>query len=870
MTVAQRLYALILSVGVGFAALAAIDHYQMAEVYEEANYSNSNSLPSVAVLNDISQTFNTLRIWVSRHILHDDPVMKLETESDIARFRQQLEESYSKYETLIVDDNDRALLDNVKARVGNYYQKMEAILLASRAGDVALARDLYIDIANEGSAGNNAINELIAYNSRFAQDKAGHAHQVLEQTNRISLVMTGLIALLMLLSGYLIVRSLMRQLGGEPAMAADVANRIARGDVSSEIRLRDGDRTSLMAAMHEMQKAIKSVIAEQMRVSGEYRSGNFAARMDANRFDGSFRTMAENINSMAVSQTELMQKVAQCLAEFSKGNFDATLERFPGQLACINASIEELRGNIRAVIEDLRNMSLEHDAGNIDARLDETAFKGSFAEMVRGVNTMVGAHVAEKEEMIHVMRALGDGDFTIEIQQYPGKKAEINNNLDRLKGKLQGILDSVKWVTNEHVQGNIDMTLHEHMFKGGFSEIAAAINTIVGLQMDLTEKALNVVKAFGEGDFEASLEQFPGKKAFVNEAIEQVRANLKALNEDAQMLAAAAREGRVTVRADATRHHGDFRKIIEGVNETLEMIVTPIVTVKAAAETINTAAKEIAQGNTDLSQRTEEQASSLEETASSMEQLASTVKQNAENAKQANQLAMTASSVAVKGGEVVQQVVGTMSAINESAKKIEDIISVIDGIAFQTNILALNAAVEAARAGEQGRGFAVVAGEVRNLAQRSASAAKEIKSLITDSVEKTGEGTALVEHAGKTMDEIVHSVKRVADIIAEIAAASVEQSTGIDQVNSAVSQMDEVTQQNAALVEQAAAAAESLMEQAEEMNTVVSVFKLDDEVQSLAVTGDMKVVRSAVTEIPAPRVVRPARTGTDDDDWEEF
>src|SRR5690554_6021060 len=196
MTGAQRLYALILSVGVGFAALAAIDHYQMAEVYEEANYSNANSLPSVAVLNDISQTFNTLRIWVSRHILHDDPVMKLETESDIARFRQQLEESYSKYETLIVDDNDRALLDNVKARVGNYYQKMEAILLASRAGDVALARDLYIDIANEGSAGNNAINELIAYNSRFAQDKAGHAHQVLEQANRISLVMTGLIALL--------------------------------------------------------------------------------------------------------------------------------------------------------------------------------------------------------------------------------------------------------------------------------------------------------------------------------------------------------------------------------------------------------------------------------------------------------------------------------------------------------------------------------------------------------------------------------------------------------------------------------------------------------------------------------------------------
>jgi methyl-accepting chemotaxis protein len=205
----------------------------------------------------------------------------------------------------------------------------------------------------------------------------------------------------------------------------------------------------------------------------------------------------------------------------------------------------------------------------------------------------------------------------------------------------------------------------------------------------------------------------------------------------------------VTVRADASAHQGDFRKVVEGVNATLETIVAPIIIVKEAAETINTAAGEISSGNNDLSSRTEQQASSLEETAASMEELASTVKQNAENAKQANQLAMAASGVAIKGGDVVGQVVMTMANINESARKIEDIISVIDGIAFQTNILALNAAVEAARAGEQGRGFAVVAGEVRNLAQRSASAAKEIKELITDSVSKTTEGTAQVENAGK-------------------------------------------------------------------------------------------------------------------------
>ena len=300
-----------------------------------------------------------------------------------------------------------------------------------------------------------------------------------------------------------------------------------------------------------------------------------------------------------------------------------------------------------------------------------------------------------------------------------------------------------------------------------------------------------------------------------------------------------------------------------------------VVQVREASETINTAAGEISSGNNDLSSRTEQQASSLEETAASMEELASTVKQNAENSKQANQLASAASGVAVKGGEVVGQVVTTMTSINESAKKIEDIISVIDGIAFQTNILALNAAVEAARAGEQGRGFAVVAGEVRNLAQRSATAAKEIKELITDSVSKTAQGTIQVEEAGKTMQEIVTSVQRVTDIMAEITAASVEQSTGIDQVNQAVTSMDEVTQQNAALVEEAAAAADSLVDQAESLINVVSAFKLNVKNQSVSRRATSSPMRGAPASksssgIKLGTAQAASKTGTHDGDWEEF
>jgi methyl-accepting chemotaxis protein len=284
--------------------------------------------------------------------------------------------------------------------------------------------------------------------------------------------------------------------------------------------------------------------------------------------------------------------------------------------------------------------------------------------------------------------------------------------------------------------------------------------------------------------------------------------------------------GDLTVRIDVNA--GDRASLLHAMRGMRDKLRVMVGDVRAGTDTIATASSQIAAGNHDLSSRTEQQASSLEETAASMEELTSTVKQNADNARQANQLAVSASSIAVKGGSVVAEVVGTMDAINTSSRKIVDIIGVIDGIAFQTNILALNAAVEAARAGEQGKGFAVVAAEVRHLAQRSAAAAKEIKKLIGDSVGKVEEGGKQVAEAGKTMDEIVASVKRVTDIMAEIAAASQEQTAGIEQVNQAITQMDQVTQQNAALVEEAAAAASSLQEQANGLSQVVSVFRLEE------------------------------------------
>ncbi|MGB2831598.1 MAG: methyl-accepting chemotaxis protein [Methylotenera sp.] len=886
MTVAKKMLLLTFVSIVGLIGLTMVSHHQMTDVFTETNYANTNIVPSMVELDKIRYKFNTLRIRVANHTLIKEPGKMAEVEVAIQKLQTELADLFKGYEAYIADDQEKQLLEADKAGLHEYYTRMEPILNASRLNNKALAHELYIAIRLPAEKANGQIAAHIDYKVKLGQLSAEDAFNVKESAKNFSMLLGALILLATAVIGFLITRNLRKELGGEPDEVAAIANRIANGDLNSPIVLSNGDRSSLMVSMSQMQQTLKNVIEEQSVMAEENKAGNLSVVMNADKFHGSYKTMAENVNNMVAYQADVMRKATTCIGEFSNGNFDAPLERFSGQRAFINDSMELLRNNIKTFIADMQHMSSQHDAGDIDVVIDDAKYKGAYAEMVQGVNCMVSGHIEGNKKAISVVKAFGEGDFDAPLEILPGKKAYINEAIESTRKNIKTFVADMNVMSAAHDAGDIDIEMDLKKFKGTYAEMVQGVNSMVFGHIAVKKQAIAVVSAFGKGDFDAPLDQFPGKKAFVNEAIEQVRSNLKALNADVQMLANSARDGKISVRADSSQHQGDFRKIVEGVNETLEMIVGPIGTVKSAVETINTASKEIAQGNADLSRRTEEQAANLEKTAASMEELSSTVKQNADNAKQANQLAVAASGVAVKGGDVVGEVVATMSAINTSAKKIEDIISVIDGIAFQTNILALNAAVEAARAGEQGRGFAVVAGEVRNLAQRSASAAKEIKELITDSVNKTAEGTKQVENAGQTMQEIVTSVKRVTDIIGEIAAASSEQSAGIEQVNEAIMKMDDVTQQNTALVEEAAAAAESLMEQADELMNAVSVFQLEGEGSRSHANhhSDRRIKHnpmrsgrsqplktSALKPAPAKAVkVASVKNGTDDGDWEEF
>ena len=880
MSMTKRMYMLILATAIGLISVTGIAFYKINQVYETTNYTNNHAVPSVQLLDEALAHFEKVNGLIWQHMASTDNAKMQDIETKVATEHKALTDTLDKYEkTMISDKTDGDMLAADRAVLAKFDEMGGQVLTTSLANKKDAARMTLLAGSDVIAEMEKSLSDHRQYNFTLGIDSAKKAAEIKTFAVIEALIIAVVILVIVVILGMYITRNIMKQLGNDPADLAILAKNLADGNLNQKLTVAETDKTSVAYSIKSLQRTLDGFVQSFKYVSDQHDAGDIDVDIDVSRFKGGYADMAAGVNRMVAGHMTMNTKTLEIVKSFGEGDFDAPLEQFPGKKAFINETVEQVRSNLKSLITDAQMLSHAAVAGELSTRADAAKHQGDFRKIVQGVNDTLDAVIGPLNVAAKYVDDISKGNIPAKItDSYNGDFNTVKNNLNQCIDAVNALVSDASMLSQAAVEGRLSTRADASKHQGDFRKIVEGVNNTLDSVIGPLNVAARYVDDISKGDIpEKITDSYNGDFNTIKDNLNTCINAVNALVADANLLSEAARDGRITTRADATSHQGDFRKIVEGVNSTLDMIVTPIAAVKEAVETITTAANEISSGNSDLSSRTEQQASSLEETAASMEELAGTVKQNAENAKQANQLAVAASGVAVKGGEVVSQVVTTMSDINESAKKIEDIISVIDGIAFQTNILALNAAVEAARAGEQGRGFAVVAGEVRNLAQRSASAAKEIKELITDSVSKTTEGTQLVENAGKTMHEVVTSVQRVADIISEIAAASAEQTTGIDQVNQAVTSMDEVTQQNAALVEEAAAAAESLVEQANQLSDVVSVFKLGNSTSPSQNRRSPNSPLRTPAKKPTPVVSKPvavkpmAKTGTDDENgWEEF
>lgn len=656
---------------------------------------------------------------IERNIAYISKLWKEYTDTNISAEEKKIADEYASLRSVFVKDGLLATISLLKQG-----RSTEALNLMSQSV-----------IPKYGEAVSKAV-ELKNYQIKFAKQAYEKSESGFGFTSFLAVLCFFLASGFGLLMGFLIIRKLTRDLGGEPSYAVEAVNRVSKGDFTMNLKVNPDDTTSLVARLKVMQKSINEFVASQDTMVQQHTNGMISETMWAEAFPGTFGKMAEQINHLVGAHITVKMRVIEVVNEYAKGNFNIDMDRLPGEKAKVTDAVDNVKKTLLGLSNELKMLCDAGAEGDFSKRGDANKYEHNYRDILTNFNHMIETCDTGFNDVLRVSQALAKGDLTQAItREYPG--------------------------------------------------------------------ALGEMKA--------------------------------------------------------------------GINSTVENLKEMVSSIQDASTSINTASKEIAAGNNDLSHRTEEQAASLEQTAASMNELTSTVHANTENAKQANQLAIGAAEVASKGVDVVGQVVTTMDSINESSRKITEIITVIDGIAFQTNILALNAAVEAARAGEQGRGFAVVAGEVRNLAQRAAAAAGEIKGLIGDSEVKVAAGSKLVANAGKTMEEIVNAIQNVTTIVSEISSASIEQNSGINQVNMAIAQMDDVTQQNAALVEQAAASAEAMQEQTENLAMLAGHFKVDNNrISSTHAPVKLETYKSSSQVRSAPVVTKPQMSVADNSEWEEF
>mgnify|MGYP000927914707 CR=1 FL=1 len=768
-------FMVLMMVGVG---VFAVD--RMSGIGENLHLVVDDRMPKTKAANEWIDAVNAVARILRNAVLADD-MKTIEQEADrVAGERAKIDKNVKYLEETIDTKEGKEAFAAAHDLLVPIRQGQDRILaMAKSNNDTAAIRLLFGEYRALQGKYLQALADLCAFQEKLAiedGEKAQALSKSATTTIAILIVVAGLFAFFV---AWLVTRSITSPL----ARCIAIAEKVAKGETDMDIRVDSTDETgALMQAMKTMVDTLNDLIAQMRHMSTEHDKGEIDVQVDASRFHGAFQLMGKGVNDMVNGHIAVKKKALACVLSFGNGDFEAPLEKFPGKKVFINETVEQVRKNLKALIADATMLSVAAVEGKLATRADASRHQGDFRKIVQGVNDTLDAVIGPLNVTARYVDDIAKGVIppTI-VDNYNGDFNIIKANLNAMVKMMSDLLSETNTLVKAAVGGVLSTRANERLFVGGWNELVSGVN-----------KTLDSV--------------------------------LEPINEAAGVLEkVAARD--LTARVQGN-YQGDHAKIKDSLNLAVDNLENAMSQVSDAAGQVSNASQQIAGGSQNLAQGANEQASSLEQVSASLEEMSSMTRQSADNALAAKNLSGEADSNTKAGSEAMVRMSSAINRIKESSDQTAKIVKTIDEIAMQTNLLALNAAVEAARAGEAGRGFAVVAEEVRNLAQRSAQAAKSTADMISESVRNADDGVKIVVDVAGSLEKISVSTRKVNDLIAEIASSAKEQSQGIREVSEAVSQMDKVTQQNAANAEESASASEELSSQAEELAGMVAQFRI--------------------------------------------